>query len=108
MKTINIVLDFFSDGRYKILLQTHTSSDNVWIAEDGTLTICFTEDDVKTFNSLPRVYQDIDNLNKKRLAEKKLSVDAIQFHQVYSDSNDNSHNKFSAYSSQKYMKFEHR
>lgn len=70
MKTIRFLLDFFPDGRYNLLLCTRTNHRNVWIEKDGTITICFTEDDVKTLKELPRVYNDFNNLNKEYLFVK--------------------------------------
>ena len=66
MKTIRFVIDFFPDGRYKLLLLTHSKYRNVWIEKDGTITICFTDDDVKTLKELPKLYYDIDSLNKSK------------------------------------------
>ena len=71
MKTIRFAVDFFRDGRYNLLLLTRLNHRNVWLEKDGTLTICFTEDDIKTLKELPRLYRDIDNLNKEYLFMRK-------------------------------------
>lgn len=71
MKTIRFLLDFFPDGRCNLLLCTRKNHRNVWIEKDGTITICFTEDDVKTLKELPRVYNDFNNLNKEYLFVKE-------------------------------------
>jgi hypothetical protein len=67
MKTIQFVVDFFSDGRYKLLLLTRLNYRNVWLDENGTITICLTENDIQTLKELPRLYHDINNLNKEYL-----------------------------------------
>ena len=67
MKTIRFVVDFFPDARYNLLLSTRLDYRNVWLEKDGTITICLTEDDIKTLRELPRLYRDIDNLNKELL-----------------------------------------
>jgi len=72
MKTIRFVVDFFPDGRYKLLLLTHAKYKNVWIEKDGTITICFTDDDVKTLKELPKLYYDIDRLNKAKRSKRML------------------------------------
>ena len=67
MKTIRFVVDFFPDARYNLLLLTRVDYRNVWIEKDGTITICLREDDIETLKELPRLYHDIDNLNKEYL-----------------------------------------
>lgn len=65
VKTIRFIVDFFSDGCYKLLLSTRLDYRNVWLDKDGTITICFTDDDNKTLEKLPRLYRDINNLNNE-------------------------------------------
>jgi len=67
LKTIQFVLDFFGDERYKLLLETWLKRKNVWLHEDGRITICLTDDDIKFLEKLPRLYRDVDNLNKELL-----------------------------------------
>lgn len=67
MKTIRFVVDFFSDARYNLLLLTRLDYRNVWLEKDGTITICLREDDIDTLKELPRLYRDIDSLNKEYL-----------------------------------------
>ena len=67
MKTIRFVVDFFPDARYNLLLLTRVDYRNVWVEKDGTITICLREDDIETLKELPRLYHDIDNLNKEYL-----------------------------------------
>jgi hypothetical protein len=74
MKTININISLFKDGDYMLLLSTRINGGNVRLHEDGTVTICFTEEDVETFKNLPRIYQDIDNLNRERKYENSINV----------------------------------
>ena len=66
MKTIRFVVDFFPDARYNLLLLTRINYRNVWVEKDGTITICLREDDIETLKELPRLYRDIDNLNRER------------------------------------------
>jgi hypothetical protein len=74
MKTININLSLFKDGDYMLLLSAKINGTNVRLHDDGTVTICFTEEDVETFKNLPRMYQDIDNLNRERKYENNINV----------------------------------
>jgi len=67
VKTVRFAVDFFPDARYNLLLLTRLNYRNVWLEKDGTITICLTEDDVETLKELPRLYRDIDNLNKEYL-----------------------------------------
>lgn len=67
MKTIRFVVDFFPDARYNLLLLTRVDYRNVWVEKDGTITICLREDDIETLKELPRLYHDIDSLNKEYL-----------------------------------------
>jgi hypothetical protein len=67
LKTIRFVVDFFPDARYNLLLLTRVDYRNVWVEKDGTITICLREDDIETLKELPRLYHDIDNLNKEYL-----------------------------------------
>lgn len=67
MKTIRFVVDFFTDARYNLLLETHLNYRNVWLHEDGRITICLHKDDIDTLKELPRLYYDIDNSNKEFL-----------------------------------------
>lgn len=67
MKTIRFVVDFFPDARYNLLLSTRLDYRNVWLEKDGTITICLREDDIDILRELPRLYRDIDNLNKELL-----------------------------------------
>jgi len=70
--TIRFVLDFFPDGRYMILLLTRTDYKNVRLHEDGSVTICLTEDDFSLLKELPRLYTDINNINSRSIiAENK-------------------------------------
>jgi len=48
-------------------LLTRVDYRNVWVEKDGTITICLREDDIETLKELPRLYHDIDNLNKEYL-----------------------------------------
>ena len=66
-KTIRFGVDFFPDLRYNLLLITRLDYRNVWLEEDGTITICLTEEDIKTLKQLPRLYHDINSLNKEYL-----------------------------------------
>ena len=66
MRTVHFVLDFFPDERYMILLSARVNNRNVRLGKDGIITICLTEDDIKTLEKLPRLYKDVDNLNRKR------------------------------------------
>ena len=74
MKTISINISLFKDGDYMLLLSTRINGTNVRLQEDGTVTICFTEEDIETFKNLPRIYQDIDNLNRDRKYETNINV----------------------------------
>lgn len=67
MKTIRFVVDFFPDARYNLLLLTRVDYRNVWLEKDGTITICLREDDIETLKELPRLYHDINGLNKEYL-----------------------------------------
>ena len=67
MKTLRFVVDFFPDARYNLLLLTRVDYRNVWLDKDGTLTICLTEKDIETLKELPRLYHDINSLNKEYL-----------------------------------------
>ena len=67
MRTIRFVIGFFPDARYNLLLETHVSYKNVWIHEDGRITICLYEDDIDYLKELPRLYRDINNSNKEYL-----------------------------------------
>jgi hypothetical protein len=67
--TIRFVLDFFPDGRYMLLLLTRTDYKNVRLHEDGSLTICLTEEDLFSLKELPRLYSDVNDLNS-RLKQK--------------------------------------
>jgi len=67
LKTIRFIIDFFGDERYKLLLETWSKYPNVWVHEDGRITICVHEDDVKTLGRTPRLYRDVNNLNKEHL-----------------------------------------
>lgn len=67
MKTIRFVVDFFPDARYNLLLLTRVDYRNVWLEKDGTLTFCLTENDIETLKELPRLYPDINSLNKEYL-----------------------------------------
>jgi hypothetical protein len=72
LKTIKLLVDFFSDGRYMLLLETSSYNRNVRFDEEGNITICFTEDDVKTLQAVPRIYRDLNNLNKEYKFRKHL------------------------------------
>ena len=67
MRTIRFVVGFFPDSRYNLLLETHVNYKNVWIHEDGRITICLYEDDIDYLKELPRLYRDINNSNKEYL-----------------------------------------
>jgi len=60
-------VDFFPDARYNLLLLTRVDYRNVWVEKDGTITVCLREDDIETLKELPRLYRDIDSLNKQYL-----------------------------------------
>jgi len=64
--TIRFVLDFFPDGRYMLLLLTRTDYKNVRLHEDGSLTICLTEEDLSSLKELPRLYKDINDINLRQ------------------------------------------
>jgi len=72
MKTIRFAIDFFPDKRYKLLLLTHSKYRNVWIEKDGTITICLTEEDIKTLGELQKLYCDINRLNKAKRLKRAL------------------------------------
>ena len=57
-----------------MLLLSAKIGNNVRVHDDGTVTICFGEDDIETFKKLPRMYEDIDNLNKERKYETNINV----------------------------------
>jgi len=67
MKTVRFVVDFFSDGRYMLLLDTNTKYRNVRLHEDGRVTICLTDDDIKRLEKFSRLYRDLDGINKDYL-----------------------------------------
>ena len=67
MRTIRFVIGFFPDARYNLLLETHANYKNVWLHEDGRITICLYEDDINYLKELPRLYRDINNSNKEYL-----------------------------------------
>jgi hypothetical protein len=57
-----------------LLLSTNKNHKNVRVHEDGRITICLTEDDIKTLaKDLPEIYQDINNLNIKKKHAKVTS-----------------------------------
>jgi ArsR family metal-binding transcriptional regulator len=67
MKTITYELDFFpNDDRYMLLLSTMKNHKNVRIHEDGRITICLTEDDIEALAKLPKLYEDVNNLNTEK------------------------------------------
>ena len=74
--TIWFGLGVFSDGRYKLTLETFKHNRNVWFETDGRITICLTEDDVKLLKELPRIYQAINNLNIEHLRRLKIWFDS--------------------------------
>jgi hypothetical protein len=67
LKTIRFVVGFFPDARYNLLLETHVNYRNVWLHEDGRITICLYEDDINYLKELPRLYHDINSNNKEYL-----------------------------------------
>jgi hypothetical protein len=67
LRTIRFVIGFFPDARYNLLLETHVNYKNVWLHEDGRITICLYEDDIDYLKELPRLYRDINNSNKEYL-----------------------------------------
>jgi hypothetical protein len=75
MRTVDIVLSFYGNQDYMMLLSTWESFSNVRVERDGRVTICFTEDDIKFLvKHLGRIYDDIDGLNKER-KKKAQSLD---------------------------------
>lgn len=68
--TIRFVLDFFPDGRYMILLLTRTDYKNVRLHEDGSLTICLTDEDFSLLKELPRLYNDINDINLRSVVKE--------------------------------------
>jgi hypothetical protein len=74
--TIWFGLGVFSDGRYKLTLETLKHNRNVWFETHGRITICLTEDDIKLLKELPRIYQGISNLNREHLRRLKIWFDS--------------------------------
>lgn len=68
-KTVRLVVDFFPDERYNLLLSTFLNYRNVWLdKETGEITICLTKPDIVTLSKkLPRLFRDLDNLNTELL-----------------------------------------
>jgi len=74
MKTITYELSFFPcSNRVMLLLSTMKNHPNVREHEDGRITICLTEDDIKALAKIPEIYEVINNLNIKKKYAKVTS-----------------------------------